>query len=453
MNTFRTLLVLLAALGMPPVANAQWEIDCACDGNFHVGAPVIMLNDTGPGPGATGRVVAGRDDYKPLLIEWDDWYEGMDGGMYVACPPYYPHGNSRQWVKCSEVALVEDHDGERIWCACFSKYEVGQRVRARFDLHDDLRTGSLGTLVGGVATDEDGRLLVEWDDFYGGHGGGGESNCPPVPEEGCGRLWVPCWAVLDQDFPREIDCACDSRFECGDFVYQWINWGDYDREVRYGTALAGDPWGDPGMIAVAFRDFVFGGGIQDGSLLCPPIEDRDDDDVEWVECEPWYGIEEYELGVLEHSEYGCPCDKYFQAGDRVVNIGNYGTGPSLGEYGTVVSGSVWYGAEQLLVAWDEFSNGHNGLRPNMLCPQIELSGNNRWFVSLSSVASPRENCPCDVNQDGMVDGGDLTHVLAYWGPCSCHETGENICHADVNSDGAVDGADITHLLAAWGACN
>ena len=57
-------------------------------------------------------------------------------------------------------------------------------------------------------------------------------------------------------------------------------------------------------------------------------------------------------------------------------------------------------------------------------------------------------CPADVNQDGFVNGTDLTFVLGFWGPC----LGMSDCAADLTGDLVVDGADITIILAHWGAC-
>ena len=54
-------------------------------------------------------------------------------------------------------------------------------------------------------------------------------------------------------------------------------------------------------------------------------------------------------------------------------------------------------------------------------------------------------CPADINQNGSVDGADLTVLLQSWGPCSN-------CAADINQSGAVDGADLTVLLQSWGGC-
>lgn len=49
--------------------------------------------------------------------------------------------------------------------------------------------------------------------------------------------------------------------------------------------------------------------------------------------------------------------------------------------------------------------------------------------------------PADLNNDGVVNGSDLTIMLAQWGA-----TGS----ADLNGDGVVGGTDLTVLLADWG---
>jgi hypothetical protein len=55
-------------------------------------------------------------------------------------------------------------------------------------------------------------------------------------------------------------------------------------------------------------------------------------------------------------------------------------------------------------------------------------------------------CVPDLNSDGMVDGLDLTALLAGWGPCG------SACNADFNSDSVVDGLDLTVILSGWGDC-
>ena len=55
--------------------------------------------------------------------------------------------------------------------------------------------------------------------------------------------------------------------------------------------------------------------------------------------------------------------------------------------------------------------------------------------------------PVDLDDDGAVDFGDLTILLAAWGPCS---DGGTCCPGDVDCDGTVGFADLATLLSSWG---
>ncbi|MCH2161743.1 MAG: hypothetical protein MK085_07700 [Phycisphaerales bacterium] len=57
------------------------------------------------------------------------------------------------------------------------------------------------------------------------------------------------------------------------------------------------------------------------------------------------------------------------------------------------------------------------------------------------------DCAGDLNENGIVDGGDLGLMIAAWGSC-----GESACCADFNNDGEVNGGDLGTLLGAWGEC-
>ena len=57
-------------------------------------------------------------------------------------------------------------------------------------------------------------------------------------------------------------------------------------------------------------------------------------------------------------------------------------------------------------------------------------------------------CPNDLNNDGVMDGADLSLLLGYWGPCADPLD----CPYDISGDGTVGGADLTLLLGSWGIC-
>jgi O-acetyl-ADP-ribose deacetylase (regulator of RNase III) len=52
-------------------------------------------------------------------------------------------------------------------------------------------------------------------------------------------------------------------------------------------------------------------------------------------------------------------------------------------------------------------------------------------------------CVSDMNQDGGVDGSDVTAFFGYW------EAGEDA--ADLNVDGGVDFADVSFFFEHWEA--
>lgn len=55
--------------------------------------------------------------------------------------------------------------------------------------------------------------------------------------------------------------------------------------------------------------------------------------------------------------------------------------------------------------------------------------------------TPPVQNPADINGDGVVNGLDLTALLAAWGTSAAS--------ADLDDSGTVDGFDLTQLLAAW----
>lgn len=57
-------------------------------------------------------------------------------------------------------------------------------------------------------------------------------------------------------------------------------------------------------------------------------------------------------------------------------------------------------------------------------------------------------CLGDLTGDGIINGGDLTVVLGFWGTCANPKD----CLADMTGDGVVNGADLTIILGFWGPC-
>lgn len=67
-------------------------------------------------------------------------------------------------------------------------------------------------------------------------------------------------------------------------------------------------------------------------------------------------------------------------------------------------------------------------------------------VRLDNISVARVlSSPADLNQDGVVNGIDLSMLLAAWGACPP----KGGCPADLDHSGEVDGADLALLLAEW----
>lgn len=63
-----------------------------------------------------------------------------------------------------------------------------------------------------------------------------------------------------------------------------------------------------------------------------------------------------------------------------------------------------------------------------------------WAAATSGVPV---TCAEDLNDDGVVNGGDLGLLLGNWGGAGL---------GDLTGNGTVDGADLGILLSAWGDC-
>jgi hypothetical protein len=102
------------------------------------------------------------------------------------------------------------------------------------------------------------------------------------------------------------------------------------------------------------------------------------------------------------------------------------------------------GADMLLLEWSADCN-NDGIvdKGQILRGQLQ-------DVNGTGIPDICEAITCDdidLNLNGIVDGGDLGVLLAFWGPVS-----PAFPRADIDRDGLVNGADLGILLAFWGPC-
>lgn len=79
--------------------------------------------------------------------------------------------------------------------------------------------------------------------------------------------------------------------------------------------------------------------------------------------------------------------------------------------------------------------GATWLGPELDCADDDENG----------TADACEDCPEDLDDDGLVGFDDLLAILAAWGPCPD-------CPEDLNGNDAVDFDDLLRILDAWGPC-
>ena len=98
---------------------------------------------------------------------------------------------------------------------------------------------------------------------------------------------------------------------------------------------------------------------------------------------------------------------------------------------------------RVLVLVEFVLNGEDIIRlENVVCSDPDAQA---IEVIHDSVIDPwGEDCCADLDEDGIVDGADLTTLLGAWGEPSKY---------DLDGDGVIDGADLTILLGCWGPCD
>jgi formylglycine-generating enzyme required for sulfatase activity len=72
------------------------------------------------------------------------------------------------------------------------------------------------------------------------------------------------------------------------------------------------------------------------------------------------------------------------------------------------------------------------------------------IFSLGLTVPASAQCTGDINNDGVVNGGDLGTQLSWWGPVV--PANPVSVASDINSDAVINGGDLGSLLANWGPC-
>ena len=259
------------------------SVYCTCDARYETGQRVVSLVDSPDGAtnlpaGSTGEVICGSSTYPGwILISWDNWSEGHNGGGYCTCPVDELFDNSGWWVLC------EDIDTKDVDCGCYSKYDTGVKVRALVNNPSGasgISAGDTGTVVCGV----DGLplpILISWDNWSLGHDGNGYCECPVTDAPDNTGWWVSCEEVA----PVLVNCTCDSQYTTNDRVIAVVDSPDGAANLPAGSTgeviCGSTTW--PGWILISWDNWSEG---HNGMGYCTcPVDALSDNSGWWVHCE------------------------------------------------------------------------------------------------------------------------------------------------------------------------
>ena len=102
------------------------------------------------------------------------------------------------------------------------------------------------------------------------------------------------------------------------------------------------------------------------------------------------------------------------------------------------------GIRSLLIEWDADCNNDGVVDYGQILQGQLVDANSNGIPDICEGPTCND---IDLNLNGIVDGGDLGVLLAFWGPVS-----PAFPRADINKDGFVNGADLGIVLAFWGPC-
>lgn len=125
-------------------------------------------------------------------------------------------------------------------------------------------------------------------------------------------------------------------------------------------------------------------------------------------------------------------------------------------------GDVWFGCEstQLAQCGDLPYPSNNVMSYTHECKDRFTPGQaNRMRCSLltyrpllyTTAQTCVSQCFADIDNNGIIDSGDLGLLIGAWGPCSGGNKGVPCC-ADLDGSGLVDSGDLGLLIGAWGFC-
>jgi len=157
----------------------------------------------------------------------------------------------------------------------------------------------------------------------------------------------------------------------------------------------------------------------------------------WITGEPW-SFAPWDCGTCAA---GCQPD--IECEDRLTAMCAVGSVFHLNNRGKCFFGGIDGG---LIIEWSADCNGDGIVDYGQILDGTLIDKNGNGIPDCCEFGFPCSPCPGDLNDDGIVNGADISIMLGFWGL-----NGKPV-DADINGDGLVDGADLAMLLSSWGKC-
>ncbi|MEC8424754.1 MAG: dockerin type I domain-containing protein, partial [Myxococcota bacterium] len=101
-----------------------------------------------------------------------------------------------------------------------------------------------------------------------------------------------------------------------------------------------------------------------------------------------------------------------------------------------------------VIEWSADCNGDNIVDYGQILDGTLADSNGNGIPDCCDVGTCLQ-LSADINDDGCIDGIDLTFILGFWGPV---EPGSFESTVDLNQDGVINGNDLARLLSDWSPC-
>jgi hypothetical protein len=156
----------------------------------------------------------------------------------------------------------------------------------------------------------------------------------------------------------------------------------------------------------------------------------------------WY----YVTGEAVSSGFWSPGEPNDAGREHFAHYGGWNIGSGWNDLAESGQGSATVYVRGYVVEFSADCNGDGIVDYGQILDGALIDENNNGIPDCCEFGFSCLPCPADLNNDGIVNGADISVLLGFWG------LNGNPVDADITGDGLVDGADLAMLLSSWGKC-